>query len=65
MDTEVFERTAMEQVTTRLLQTYGDDHSPQEITRTVEAVHRDFDGRPIRDFVPILVERHARAHLSG
>ncbi|MBD2891717.1 hypothetical protein amrb99_06230 [Actinomadura sp. RB99] len=65
MDTEVYERTAMEQVTTRLLNTYGDHYSPQEITRTVEAVHHHFDGRPIRDFVPILVERHAHEHLSG
>ncbi|GAA2160533.1 three-helix bundle dimerization domain-containing protein [Actinomadura napierensis] len=65
MDTEVYERTAMERVTTRLLKTYGDRCSQQEITRTVEDVHHDFDGRSVREFVPILVERHAREHLSS
>jgi hypothetical protein len=65
MNTETYEKAAMEQVTTRLLETYGDHRDPREISRTVEAVHHAFDGRPIRDFVPILVERQVRARLSS
>ncbi|MFG2006853.1 three-helix bundle dimerization domain-containing protein [Spirillospora sp. NPDC048911] len=29
------------------------------------AAHRRFDDRPIRDFVPIFVERDARERLQG
>ncbi|GAA2127005.1 three-helix bundle dimerization domain-containing protein [Actinomadura napierensis] len=65
MDTEIYEKAAMEQVATRLLEIYGDRHNAQEITQTVEAVHHDFVGRPIRDFVPILVERRVHERLSS
>jgi hypothetical protein len=41
---------------------------PSVSTETVEALvaecHREYDGRPIRDYVPLLVERQAREHLS-
>jgi hypothetical protein len=30
---------------------------PGEIRALVDEVHRQYDGRPIREFVPILVER--------
>lgn len=64
MDVVAREKTAMHEVTTRLLKTYGGDHTPEEITYTVEAIHHRFEGRPVRDFVPVLVERHARRELS-
>lgn len=35
-----------------------------EIAALVAAEHRRFAGRPVRDFVPMLVERAAREHLS-
>lgn len=42
---------------------------PSVSSETVDAVvadyHREYDGRPIRDYVPLLVERQAREHLSG
>jgi hypothetical protein len=28
-------------------------------------VHHQFDGRPIRDFIPVLVEREVVDHLSS
>ncbi len=42
---------------------------PDVPSETVEAVvamyHREYDGRPIRDFVPLLVERQAREHMES
>ena len=35
------------------------------IEQVVDACHREFNGSPIRDFVPILVERQARDELSA
>ncbi|TMR01257.1 hypothetical protein ETD83_14760 [Actinomadura soli] len=64
MDVAAREKAAMGEVTARLLQTYGPQHSTQEVTETVSAVHHRFDGRPIRAFVPILVERYVRQRLS-
>lgn len=32
---------------------------------TVHHCHEQFDGRPIRDFVPVLVERMARTGLDS
>jgi len=34
------------------------------IEQVVDACHREFNGSPIRDFVPILVERQARDELA-
>lgn len=39
------------------------DVPPEEILSVVAAAHHRFDGRPIRDFVPILVGRAARDRL--
>jgi hypothetical protein len=41
------------------------DVSHEVIVRVVAGYHRQFDGRPIRDFVPILVERQARDLLRA
>jgi hypothetical protein len=35
-----------------------------EVARTVEQEHHQFDGHPIRDFVPVLVERAAADRLG-
>ena len=35
-----------------------------EVARTVDEVHHEFDGHPIRDFVPVLVERAAADRLG-
>ncbi|MFE2961143.1 three-helix bundle dimerization domain-containing protein [Nocardia tengchongensis] len=31
----------------------------------VDEIHHGFDGRPVRDFIPLLVERGARRRLSA
>ena len=36
-----------------------------EVARAVELSHRELDGAPVRDFVPILVEKRARELLTG
>jgi hypothetical protein len=33
------------------------DAPPESIKNAVDEVHHQFDGRPIRDFIPVLVER--------
>ena len=40
--------------------------TPREvIDRAVFEAHREFDDQPIRDFVPLLVERQVRDQLVG
>jgi hypothetical protein len=54
----------MSRVTGRLQQQF-----PEVPAEAVEAVvngrYEVFDGRPIRDFIPILVEHAAREELNG
>ncbi|MET4613454.1 hypothetical protein ABIC28_004457 [Rhodococcus sp. PvR044] len=38
--------------------------SASTVLDTVAHAHRHFDGRRVRDFVPLLVERNAEAELS-
>ncbi len=38
--------------------------SAETVDALVAEIHREYDGRPIRDYVPLLVERQAREHLS-
>ena len=37
---------------------------PDIVDAAVARFHREYDGRPIREFVPLLVERQVREHLS-
>lgn len=57
------ERHALDQVTDRLSQSFADRYSSTQVDQTVSSIHRRFDGRPIREFVPVLVERIARDEL--
>jgi hypothetical protein len=34
------------------------------ISRFVHEQHARYEGRPIRDFIPLFVERHTRAELD-
>ena len=38
---------------------------PERVAQAVAEAHRDLDGAHIRDFVPILVEKHAREQLEA
>jgi hypothetical protein len=38
--------------------------APDTISRLVNEKHAGFHGRPLRDFVPLFVERYAKAELA-
>lgn len=57
------ERALMDDVEQRLIRRYG--HLPlSEIARAVHRAHERFTDSPIRDFVPLLVERRVAEQLS-
>ena len=57
------EKRAIEQVAERLRERFP-EKKPGLVGTTVDQAHRRYDGRPIRDFVPVLVEREAREELD-
>ncbi|WP_229276279.1 three-helix bundle dimerization domain-containing protein [Agromyces kandeliae] len=64
MTTEADEQQAVEHVVSRLLERFpslSEDH----VHAIVDEEHHRFDGRPVRDFVPVLVEREARKRLKA
>lgn len=60
---ELGEWTAIEQVVERLTQSYP-GVAPDTVQTIVHRVHARFDGRPVRDFVPLFVERGSRQELN-
>jgi hypothetical protein len=61
---ESSEWTAIKHLIDRLAQIYP-AVPPDKVTQVVHYNHARFDGRPIRDFVPLFVERHARTELAS
>jgi hypothetical protein len=57
------EWTAIGQVLERLRASYP-TLPPDTVTTVVHHTHARFDGRPVRDYVPLLVERGARRELA-
>ena len=57
------EHQALVQVSDRLAVRFP-DLSVETVSSAVREVHRTFDG-PVRDYVPILVERAARDRLAA
>jgi len=60
----VSEVTLIEQVVDRLAATYS-DMPRADVAQTVTKAHNRFSDSRIREFVPLLVERRARAELRG
>lgn len=60
---ESSEWTAIEHLVKRLQQSYP-AVPPDRVTQVVHNNHARFDGRPVRDFVPLFVERGSRKQLS-
>ncbi len=57
------EARAMEEVVERLVARFPD--VPEDrVRRIVTAAHQEFVDRPVRDFVPVFVERTAQGELS-
>ena len=59
---ELSEQTIIDQVADRLTSKYP-TVSPETLTGVVQSVHARFDGRPVREYVPLLVERFAGDEL--
>ncbi|WP_433472173.1 three-helix bundle dimerization domain-containing protein [Spirillospora sp. CA-142024] len=58
------EEHVIREVTDRLIRRFAGSHRPEQVTQAVDAIYRLFDDRPVRDFVPVLVERFAREKLT-
>lgn len=57
------EGTLIDEVADRLSRAYP-NVPPDTVVAVVRATHMIFDGRPVRDFVPLLVERRANGELA-
>jgi hypothetical protein len=60
---ESSEQTIIDQVADRLTSKYP-TIPPDTLTAVVRCVHSRFDGRPVRAYVPLLVERFAGIELD-
>jgi hypothetical protein len=60
---KISEQTAIGEVIERLTHKHP-TVSPLTVADVVQKVHAKFDGRPVRDFVPLFVERNANAELA-
>ncbi|MGH3243633.1 MAG: three-helix bundle dimerization domain-containing protein [Spirillospora sp.] len=58
------EEHVMRHVADRLIHNLSGSYQPKQITQAIDAIYRRFEDRPVRDFVPVLVERLAREKLT-
>jgi hypothetical protein len=61
---EANEWSAIQQLTQRLQLSFP-TITPETVTTVVHHNHSRFDGRPVRDFVPLFVERGAKRELQS
>ena len=57
------EQQIIDQLTGRLANLYA-HVEPAHVTRVVQEEYARFDGRPIRDYIALFVERNAKAALA-
>jgi hypothetical protein len=60
---ELSEQTVIDQIVTRLKSSYP-TISESTVASVVRDVHARYEGRPLRDFVPLFVERNAKSALD-
>ncbi|SNY76672.1 hypothetical protein SAMN04244553_0788 [Nocardia amikacinitolerans] len=60
----VREEQAIRRLTDSLVENYTETHSAEQIQTAIGSARQRFDGRPVREFVPILVERIVRRELE-
>lgn len=60
---ELDEDVAIRHVTEHLKTSYGDSHAPDEIEAAVASACASLEEVPVRNYVPVLVERRARRIL--
>ena len=58
------EQAIIEQLAQRLASKFA-EVPPRTVEDVVRAQYARFDGRPVRDFVPLFVERRATNELTG
>ena len=61
---ELSEQTIIDEVADRLTRKYP-TIPPDTLVAVVQGVHARFNGRRLREYVPLLVERFAREELEG
>jgi hypothetical protein len=61
---DLSEQAALVQLEERLASTYA-DIPPDRVSTAIQKAHARFERSKIRDFVPLLVERRARAELAA
>jgi hypothetical protein len=61
--TVLSEQQIINQLTERLVGAHA-QLEPAEVARVVNSQYARFEGRPIRDYVPLFVERNAARELS-
>jgi hypothetical protein len=57
------EHEAIRDVVRRLSATFAGTHSVAQVEAAVMGSYEGFAGRPVRDFIPVLVERAAKSRL--
>jgi hypothetical protein len=60
--TDLREQTAIEQLLLRLAEKF-DEVPPATVEDVIRSQYAKFDGRPVRDYVPLFVERRATSEL--
>ena len=60
---ELSEQTVIDQLVGRLTSRYP-AISESTVSMVVRDIHAKYDGRPLRDFIPLFVERNARNELE-
>jgi len=60
---ELSEQTIIDALVVRLTHRYP-TISESTVSSVVRDVHARYDGRPLRDFVPLFVERNAKSELD-
>ncbi len=62
--TQMDEQTAVVEVSSRRRRRFP-SVEPSSVDQLVQQLSHQYDGTPIRDFIPVLVEREARDRLSA
>jgi hypothetical protein len=60
---ELSEQTIIDQIVVRLSSRYP-TISASTVSAVVHDIHARYEGRPLRDYVPLFVERHATSELD-
>lgn len=63
-DKSIDEDRAVAEIVDRLQERFP-EKSNEEITAAIAEARVGFDSAKVRDFVPVLIEKEAKAHLKG